>query len=217
MTDERLITCNESLYGKYRRELKSGVVFGVIATIILLFLAVAIICTSFVFIKVKVSGASMESTLYSGDVVMVNAYGTPDYGDVIIISGEKTNGDWLIKRAIAFGGDTVKIKGGYVFLKKAGETEFTKLIEPYLERQGITFYPDVKNTNDTAEYVWAIEEGHIFYLGDNRKNSSDSRSQYGTCDKSQVIGVVSEFALKIKGVNNFLDRVSQAISGIFGS
>ncbi len=212
---DKPISGKMTLYDKYRRELSSGVTFGVVASLILLILAVAILSVNYVFIKVKVSGSSMLPTLVSGDVVMVNSYGKPDYGDIIVISGEKSNGDWLIKRAIAFGGDSVKIEGGYVYLKKAGEENFTKLVEPYLVRENITFYPLVGNSGNTSPHVWDIEEGCVFFLGDNRTNSSDSRSDFGTCERSQIVGVVSEFALKIKGVNNFFDKISQTINGFF--
>ena len=216
MTDKK-ISGKITLYDKYRRDLASNAAFGIAASFILFILVAVIIVVNFLFIKVKVSGSSMFPTLKSGDVVMVNAYGAPDYGDIIIISGEKSNGDWLIKRAIAFGGDTVKIEGGYVFLQKSGENEFTKLDEPYLNKSGMTFYPNVGSSGDTGEKIWEIEENCVFYLGDNRKNSHDSRAEdFGTCDRDQIVGVVGGFALKIKGVNNFFDRVSQAINGFFG-
>ena len=192
----------------------SNIVFGAAASLVLFILAAFIITVNFVFIKVKVSGSSMVPTLRSGDVVMVNVYAAPDYGDVIIISGEKANGDWLIKRAIAFGGDAVKIEGGKVYLKKAGGTDFELLAEPYLAA-GVTTPTNVQ-TKDTSSRIWEIDEGNIFYLGDNRGNSSDSRSDYGTCEESQVIGVVSDFALKVKGVNNFFDGVSVRINALFG-
>lgn len=215
MTDKK-ISGVKTLYGKYRDELRSNVVFGVVASLVLFILLLIIVTNNFIFIKVYVSGSSMFPTLKNGDVVTVNCYGNPNYGDVVIISGEKENGDWLIKRAIAFGGDTVKIEGGFVWLKKTGETEFTKLEEPYLTEKGITYYPKVNNANDTAAHVWIIEEGHIFYLGDNRTNSRDSRSDFGTCDKSQIVGIVSEFSIKTKEINKFFARIAGYIDGIFG-
>ena len=205
---DKIITRGNSLYGKRKRELKSSVIFGTVASLLLFILALFILADTFLFVKVKVSGASMEPTLYTGDFVSVSVYRKPTYGDIIVISGEKEN-DWLIKRAIAFGGDTVKIEGGYVYLKKAGETEFTKLTEPYLGTQGITFWNDVRANG------YRIDEGEIFYLGDNRMNSSDSRSAYGTCGTSQIVGVVSDFALKTKGVNKFLEDIASGIRDFF--
>lgn len=211
---DNTFTYGKSLYGKYRDDLKSNVIFGAVAAILLTVLVFSVLVTNFVFIKVKVSGSSMVPTLNSGDVVMVNVYGSPRRGDVIIISGEKPNGDWLIKRVIATGGDTVKTEGGYVYLKKAGETEFIKLDEPYLGGQGITFYPDVNDSADIVPHEWQVGKDSIFYLGDNRRYSHDSRANdFGTCEKSQVVGTVSELAIKLRGINSFFERISQRING----
>lgn len=206
---DKVITRGTSLYGKRNREIKSSVIFGAVSSLLLLILAAFIIVNNFVFVKVMVSGSSMYSTLKDGDLVSVNVYSAPTYGDIIVISGEKAGGDWLIKRAIAFGGDTVKIEGGEVYLKKSGETEFTKLSEPYLDAQGITFW------NDPRADGFLVPEGQIFYLGDNREHSKDSRSEFGTCEKSQIVGVVSEFALKTRGINKFFDNIASAVRNLF--
>ncbi|MBR0189929.1 MAG: signal peptidase I [Clostridia bacterium] len=213
---DNVVTYKKSLYEKYRDDLKSNAIFGIIAASVLTVLVFFVVITNFVFIKVKISGSSMVPTLNSGDVVLVNVYDAPRRGDVIVISGEKENGDWLIKRTIAVGGDTVKIEGGYVYLKKSGETEFIKLSEPYLRGQGITFYPNVANGGDTALKIWEVEEDCIFYLGDNRTASHDSRAQdFGTCKKEQVVGTVSDIAIRLRGINTFFENISQRINDLF--
>ncbi|MBO4251082.1 MAG: signal peptidase I [Clostridia bacterium] len=208
------ITYGKSLYDKYRRNIKADILFGIIASVLLTFVLAAVLISTFVLVKVVIKGPSMNPTLFEGEVVVVNTYREPTYGEIIVISGEKSN-DWLIKRAIALGGDTVKIEGGYVYLKKSGETDYTKLYEPYLYRQGITFYPTVNDERDIAPTVFKVGEDEIFYLGDNRMNSSDSRSRFGTCTTAQVVGVVSEFALKTKGINTFFANAVATINGLF--
>ena len=216
MSCEQLTTINKSLYGKYRRDLKVNNILCIISAIVLAILACVIFMNRFVLIKVCIEGTSMQPTLYEGDIVSLNTYAQPTYGDVIVIEGEKSfSKDWIIKRAIAFGGDEVKIEGGYVYLKKAGEEDFTKLFEPYLYKQGITFFPTVSDETNTEAKDWTIPEGYIFYLGDNRQHSADSRSYFGTCAKEQVVGVVSDLALKFKGVTTFLNSVSIAINDFF--
>lgn len=214
---ENTITVTTSLYDKRRREIKFDIWFGILTAILLIILANIVFVSNFVFIKVYIQGRSMYPTLKTGEVVMVNTYRAPDYGEVIVISGEKDNGDWLIKRAIAFGGDTVRIEGGYVYLKKSGETEFTKLDEPYLAEGVIT--PSSLSPKSMALRVWEIEEDGVFYLGDNRTNSSDSRSEFGsefgTCNRSQIVGVVSDFAIKTKGINTFFGQIASFINNLF--
>lgn len=206
-------TYNISLYEKRRREIKFDIWFGAITAILLLILAAIIFISNFVLIKVYVSGSSMYPTLKNGEIVMLNTYRTPHYGDIIVISGEKDNGDWLIKRAIAFGGDTVKIEGGAVYLKKSQEADFVKLDESYLAEGVITpsYLPA-----DMSLRVWEVETDCVFFLGDNRMNSSDSRSGFGTCESSQIVGVVSDFALKTKGITTFFGQIVSFIDGLFG-
>ena len=211
MSREKVTTINKSLYGKYRREIKINNILCIVSAIVLALLACVIFMNRFVLIKVCIEGPSMQPTLYGGDIVSLNTYSEPTYGDVIVIEGEKYGSkDWIIKRVIALGGDEVKIEGGYVYLKKAGEEDFTLLTEPYIAEQGCTFY-----NNSPSAYILPVSEGQIFYLGDNRQHSADSRSYFGTCAKEQVVGVVSDLALKFKGVTTFLNSVSIAINDFF--
>ena len=214
---ENIITYKRSLYDKYRREIKFDILFGTTTSILLVILAVIVFIGNFLLVKVYIQGSSMYPTLQNGEVVMLNTYRAPNYGDIIVISGEKADeGYWLIKRAIAFGGDTVKIEGGYVFLQKSGETEFTKLDEPYLIKKGITYYPTIHDSRDIAPALFYLKEDEVFYLGDNRTNSRDSRSDFGTCKKEQIVGVVSEFSLKTKGINTFFGKIVSFINNLFG-
>ena len=71
-------------------------------------------------------------------------------------------GKLLVKRAIGLPGDTVSFQDGYVYVN--GE----ELDESYLPRQGISA------SGSRGEY--AVPEGHLFFLGDNRTGSWDARS-----------------------------------------
>ena len=148
------------------------------------------------FIRVEVRGESMENTLTNGNKVFIARYGEVDYGSVIVIEGENAK-EWIIKRVIAKGGDTVKIENGYVYLKKAGSTEFSQLEENYVKEQGKTFFYDEEKHPQTDSKEFMIPNGQLFYLGDNRQNSTDSRSDYFTCGQSQVVGVLCDWSLKL--------------------
>ena len=181
--------------------------FYLFAGILMAIFAVMIALNAFVYYFVAVQGASMQPTLFTGDFLIVNRLKGFGYGDIIIIDGEKENDDPLIKRVIGLAGDTVKIEGGYVYLKKQGESDFKKLDEPYLYSEGITFYPVIDNPSDTEETVFSIGENQVFYLGDNRMNSRDSRSAFGTCDTEQVSGVVANWSLGLRPVLNFISKI----------
>ena len=79
-----------TLYDKYYRELKLNVTFGIIASVLLFLLAAVVVVNNLVFVKVYVSGPSMRPTLQNGDLVMLNVYRAPEYGDIIVISDRKS-------------------------------------------------------------------------------------------------------------------------------
>ncbi|HUR18107.1 MAG TPA: signal peptidase I [Acidimicrobiales bacterium] len=77
----------------------------------------------------------------------------------------------FIKRVVALPGETVEGKGGVVFVNGR------RLIEPYLD-PGIT-------TSTFAPVT--VPAGHLWVMGDNRGNSSDSRV-FGSIPRTSVVG-----------------------------
>ena len=57
-------------------------------------------------------------------------------------------------------------------------------------------------------------KGEIFYLGDNRLNSSDSRT-YGACKDENVVGVVEEWSLKNRKLRSQFLKYVDKIKSIF--
>ncbi len=135
---------------------------------------------------VIVDGRSMNYTLYSGEKLVMKYSDGSDAkrGDVIVVGVEhypevqkKNEGKpeseklkFLIKRLIAIEGDTVKCTDGQIYIKYAGEEKFEALDEPYNPHYSLG-----KPSYDFAEYK--VGKGEIFFLGDNRNNSIDSRYQ----------------------------------------
>ena len=176
---------NESLLLGDNKKKGSDIAFILTIFLLVAIMVVTIFLNTFVFFNVRVSGPSMQPTLYTGNVLVANRYGKIERGAIIIIKGEKPGSDdLLIKRVIGLPGDTIEFVDGYVKLN--GE----KLEENYLSEQGKTFH-------DTPSIV--VMENEVFYLGDNRQNSSDSR-HYGTCKMEQILGVVELWSLKFKNI-----------------
>lgn len=184
---------------------------GTAAFFAVLFL-VLIILNTYVFSCVIVSGASMENTLHTEDVLVINVLEKADYGDIVVFfADDGANADMIkhkiIKRVIAKGGDEVKFFGGNVYLKKKGESSFTELNEPYIKRQGVTNYKNpASSVPESTETIVSVPEGELFFLGDNRTNSSDSRT-YGTRKEERVWGVVTNFSITLRPIMNFLSKI----------
>lgn len=145
----------------------------------------------------------MEPTLRRGDRVIVEKlsyrWGEPERGEVIVfereleapVAPEPDSPIWVdvwsdvralfgfptpgtqdfIKRVIAVGGESVEGRDGQVFID--GEA----IEEPYLP-EGVT-------TSDFGPTE--VPEGTLFVMGDNRPNSSDSRS-FGPIPVDEVVG-----------------------------
>ena len=146
---------------------------------------------SFTVFQVEVSGASMEHTLTTGDILYASRTAKPRRGDIVIIDVSQYRGqytfhdNYLIKRLIATEGDAVRCEGGVVSVRYAGEDAFTPLVEDYIGSP----------TGDFKEVE--VGEGEIFFLGDNRGNSTDSRV-LGCYFAKNISGVVLNWSLENK-------------------
>ncbi len=199
---------NNSLMKTENDKRRGTTCFLVVVSVLVVVLAVVLYLYTNVFARVLVKGSSMCDTLKDGDVVTVNMKKTADYGDVIVIKDEGKT--WLIKRLIAKGGDKVMISQGYVFVN--GE----KLVEDYIMEEGTTYYPDCYDKNHLEVFELTVPLGEVFYLGDNRMQSSDSRNPlYSTAKEESIVGVVTPFFIKVKNVTTKLVNFSTSIKDIF--
>ena len=77
------------------------------------------VCSHYVVKSVQVTGISMAPTLQDGDQYMLSKWAyalrTPQRGEVVVLKDPEDHG-FDIKRIIAVGGDTVRLKGGAVYV-----------------------------------------------------------------------------------------------------
>lgn len=170
---------------------KSGIkdLFEWLDIVISSVLAVVLIFT-FLFRIVSIEGASMENTLLNNErVVISNLFYTPKRGDIIVISRNTQNKinvsdsqSPIIKRVIAVEGQTVDIKeDGYVYVNNV------KLDEPYIKDYEIV--PNSTVDLYDVSFPLVVEKDCVFVLGDNRRESLDSRAQsIGQINKKYILG-----------------------------
>lgn len=145
---------------------------------------VIILIFIFLFRIVTVDGVSMNSTLEDKDrVIMSHLNYTPERDDVVVFNSYTLN-KTLIKRVIGIPGDTVKIDYNKNTVYVNGEAISNEHIDSPMLDKGM-FDPQYKISDGVYEYK--VPEEHIFVMGDNRNNSTDSRT-LGFISEDDVLG-----------------------------
>ena len=173
-------------------------------------IVIAICVVFFLFIFVcrtcRVSGGSMENTLYDGETLIIsNLFYTPDNGDIIVFHQTGTLNEPVVKRVIATAGQWVQVTCG----------ENPEDMKVYVSNDAVIDEGDLVNEsyfNDDFKYLSfngnnfdfeaaQVPEGYIFVMGDHRYHSTDSRSPLvGFVDTRRILGKV---LLRISPMDKF--------------
>lgn len=166
--------------------------------IILLIVTLGTIAFKFSIGNASVVGQSMEDTLHNNDALVIDKVSPRfhwiDRNDIVILKEETVGDDQLIvKRVIGVAGDKIAFTD-----EGAPIVNDSELSENYIKKE-----PSVKQANfksimqlTNQKYGEAfdvgspyIPEGYVFVMGDNRNNSSDSRS-FGLFKLEDITGKV---------------------------
>ena len=180
---------------KKRAERSGREAYEWVQTLVCSVLAVVLVFT-FAVRGFRVDGQSMRETLQDGDMLLIlNDHLCRGYqpGDIVVLrKASFRDGKPLVKRVIALAGQTVDIDFGAGIVYVDGEA----LEEDYIREP--TWTPE------GLDFPITVPEGHIFVLGDNRNNSSDSRHKdLGPIDLRMVMG--KAVLLAVPGVTADLD------------
>jgi signal peptidase I len=169
--------------------------------LLLIAFVLAFLLRTFVLQVFYIPSSSMEPTLQIDDRMVVEKVSYrlrgPERGEIVVFEGDTFDvggeqrtiatrvvrgfGQFLgvvpasardfVKRVIGLPGDEILIEGGQVYVN--GEA----LDEPYV------VYDDGSDFGPVT-----VPDGHLFFLGDNRPNSSDSRRSLGFVPLDHVVG-----------------------------
>ena len=134
-------------------------------------LLLVFIIRTFIVTPAGVDGPSMQETLYTNDIVLINKLNKNNVQryDILVV---KYKNERLVKRLIAMPGETIKCEEGIIYIngeEKSNEYGYGKNID----------FSEVKLGDD--EY---------FVIGDNRSDSFDSRF-FGPIKKDKIIGTTN--------------------------
>ncbi len=148
----------------------------------------------------KVEGSSMTPTLESGQYLVVDqasffkfdkerlsravpfwktsatepefAFDPPERGEIIVFHYPLDTGKDFVKRVVGLPGERVEVRAGTVYV------DGKALPEPYLQRRDSSNAPSL-----------TLGEEEYYVIGDNRRNSNDSRS-WGAVPEDNIVGRV---------------------------
>lgn len=185
-------------------------VIGIVVFILCVVVGTIIINT-FVFRSFNVIGPSMETTLFTGDRLVVNRIPVtvsqlqnksyvPSRGQVIVFKNPQYSrgieDEYIVKRVIGLPGERVVLKSGkYTVYNNDNQNGFN---------------PDDTNNGEPKSFTayegdWMVPDGELFVSGDNRVGqfSYDSRNGLGTIPLFDVIGPVSIRIFPFDKIRNF--------------
>ncbi|MGA2968155.1 MAG: signal peptidase I [Candidatus Levyibacteriota bacterium] len=152
--------------------------------------AIFLVIYAFLFRPFNVDGQSMYPNFHNGEYVITNLIGFEDFkiyhanfgtlklGDVVVFIAPPDPTKDYIKRVIGVPGDKVMIKGGSVYLNGKLLNE-----SAYLNSDIKTYEGAFLAEGQTV----TVPENEYFVLGDNRAESSDSRT-WGFVTKDEIVG-----------------------------
>ncbi len=147
---------------------------------LLVVLVITYLVIHFVGQRTQVQGESMEPMLQDGDNLIVDKityhFKAPQRFDIIVFPFQYKEDTYYIKRIIGLPGETVQITG-----------EGTIYIDGEVLEEG--YGREVIRDPGNAYSPVTLGEDEYFVLGDNRNNSSDSRSSsVGLIHRKDIIG-----------------------------
>lgn len=180
---------------------------------------IVLVIRSFLFEPFRIPSDSMMPTLLDGDFIFVSKFsyglrlpithtkilnvGEPKRGDVIVFRLPSEPSVNYIKRLVGLPGDHIQVRGRELYIngvlapiqetgryrgpRNDGPHTYAIEAKEFLAgvEHRVLYIPGAQDTDFDA----VVPEGHYFFMGDNRNNSSDSRySTVGFVPERNLVG-----------------------------
>lgn len=180
---------------------------------------------------------SMQPTIEIGDRIVVNkmAYdlkipltniilnkiSDPQRGDIIVFESKAAE-NRLIKRVIGLPGDMISMRNEILtingktvsYTSKIQENEEIQTIENLTGLKHIVNYDPTRNANLASFNTVKVPEDHYLVLGDNRRNSADSRV-YGFIPREELKGKANYVAFSLNYNNFYLPKPERFLESLY--
>ncbi|MEN9389331.1 MAG: hypothetical protein RLY61_415 [Candidatus Parcubacteria bacterium] len=159
--------------------MKPSLISAIIDLVEILFIGVAVFVLVYLFVgqPLEITGTSMEPTLHDKEMIIAEKLSSKmaklERGDIVVFKQPENRTIFVIKRIIGLPGETIHLQQD----------------EPVsVNGKGLTEKYLIEETPYTGEEITVTVPPDAFYLmGDNRKNSTDSR-KWGPIPQEDVIG-----------------------------
>jgi signal peptidase I len=176
---------------------------------------IVLLIRSFLFEPFRIPSDSMMPTLLDGDFIFVNKFtyglrlpvvntelvdfGSPQRGDVVVFRLPSEPSTNYIKRLVGLPGDRISVHNKRLYVN--GELQPVVLDGVYVgfghsgaqigeeTLAGVTHRVLYMQERPSIDFEGVVPEGHLFFMGDNRDNSRDSRfPEVGYVPAGNVVG-----------------------------
>ena len=154
-------------------------VFKTVSTV----LGVAFLIRFFLIQPFYVSGQSMEPNFHNNEYIIVDQisyrFHAPRRGDIVVFKYPMNVAFSFIKRVIGLPGERITVQNNVITIYNKDYPQGFQVKESYLDKTTIT----------TGNIDTTLKEDEYYVMGDNRPNSSDSRS-WGKLPEHLLVGRV---------------------------
>ncbi|GIU34185.1 signal peptidase I [Shewanella schlegeliana] len=204
---------------------------------LVLFIILMSVCRSAIADWYTVPTGSMQPTIKEGDRIVVDkmAYdlrvpftqisllttGEPERGEIVIFESKAADSR-LIKRVVGLPGDTVGLNNEILVINGKA-LDYSLVTSDQREliatenlnglSHSIRIEKDASVQLSSFETV-TVPEGHYLVMGDNRRNSADSRV-YGFVPRGELRGKATRVAFSLDYENHYLPREERFFTNLY--